>query len=70
MPRASIIDWGNLPEVSNCLKLFNTKKLNSSEGRMDVTDRAVELFKQSTGKELSLVSEGASCEDQHKFGLS
>ncbi len=37
---------------------------------MDVTDRAVELFKQSTGKELSLVSEGASCEDQHKFGLS
>ena len=36
---------------------------------MDVTDRAVELFKQFTGKELSLVSEGASCEDQYKFGV-
>ncbi len=36
---------------------------------MNVTDRAIELFKQFTGKELSLVSEGVSCENQHKFGV-
>jgi hypothetical protein len=55
--------------VSNRLKLFNTKKLNSLEGGMKVTDRAIELFKQFTGKELSLVSEGVSCENQHKFDV-
>ena len=55
--------------MSNRLKLFNTKKSNSSDGGMNVTERAVELFKQFTGKELSLVSEGTSCENQQKFGV-
>jgi hypothetical protein len=64
-----MIDWGNSPEMSNRLKLFNTKKLNSSHGGMNVTDRAVELLKQFTGKELSLVSEGNFCENQQKFGV-
>ncbi len=55
--------------MNNRLKLFSTKKLNNSEGRINVSDRAVELFKQFTGKELSWVSEGTSCENQHKYGV-